>query len=379
MKKSIFVLISFVFFTAASSGGDIHKELKVGPGKTLEMNLESGGDITVTGWERDAVSVDVYFKGGNEDDYRVTIDEPASGVAISSRYARRRRRTHYRNVTFEVHVPKKFDLDLESNGGDITLRGIEGNLEGTTMGGSMEFAELKGKVNFHTMGGNITLTTSEVDGEVKTNGGKVLLEDVTGNVNGHSMGGAVTYKNVTDRSGSSTGDVERISSMGGAISLSDAPHGAEVSTMGGDIDISSAAKYVKAKTMGGDITIKNMDGWVRAETMGGNVDVTMVGKASEGKRDVTLTSKGGDIYLTVPSDLSMDVDIRLAYTDGFWRDNKSYSIESDFDLAQERTKDWDEDYGTRRKYIYGTGSINGGRNKIHIETINGNVYLKKGR
>ena len=247
------------------------------------------------------------------------------------------------------------------------------------MGGNMEFTGLKGKINFHTMGGKITLTKSEVDGEVKTNGGKVFLEDVVGNVNGHSMGGAVTYRNVTDRSGSGSGEVEKISSMGGAISVSDAPHGAEVSTMGGDIDVRSAAQFVKAKTMGGDINIDKVDGWVHAETMGGDVNVTMVGNPSEGKRDVTISSKGGDITLTVPPGLSMDVDITLAYTDQHWFGPKDNAIRSDFDIKQDRTNDWDYSEGSRRKYIYGTGSINGGKNKIRIETINGSVYLKKGK
>ena len=51
----------------------------------------------------------------------------------------------------------------------------------------------------------------------------------------------------------------------------------------------------------------------------------------------------------------------------------------DFDLKEERTKDWDDEDGTPRKYIYGKGQIGGGKNRIRIETINGNVYLKKGK
>jgi hypothetical protein len=88
---------------------------------------------------------------------------------------------------------------------------------------------------------------------------------------------------------------------------------------------------------------------------------------------------GGDITLNVPAGLSMDVDIVLAYTDRSWHDGKGYVIDSDFDLREERTKEWDRREGTPRKYVYGTGSINGGKNKIRIETVNGNVYLKKGK
>ena len=147
----------------------------------------------------------------------------------------------------------------------------------------------------------------------------------------------------------------------------------------GDVEIHSAAEFVRAKTMGGDIRIDEVDGAVSAETMGGDVNVTMIGNPSEKKRDVTISSKGGDITLTVPAGLSMDVDIRIAYTKESWFDRKGYRIESDFDLKEERTKDWDDDYGTPRKFIYGKGEIAGGKNKVRIETINGNVYLKKGK
>jgi hypothetical protein len=378
MNRALITLLACILYCSATQASDLHKEVKVASGKTLQVDLNTGGDITIAGWDKEAVSVDVYFRGHDDEKCKVDVDETSSGVSVSSRYTGRGR-NHSTSLRFEISVPKKFNLDLDSKGGDFNISGVEGELEGITMGGAMEFTALKGKINFHTMGGKITLTKSEVDGEVKTNGGKVFLEDVVGNVNGHSMGGAVTYRNVTDRSGSSSGEVERISSMGGAINVSDAPHGAEVSTMGGDIDVHSAAQFVKAKTMGGDINIDNIDGWVRAETMGGDVHVTMVGNPSEGKRDVTISSKGGDITLTVPPGLSMDVDITLAYTDQHWFGRDNNAIHSDFDIKEERTSDWDYSEGSRRKYIYGTGTINGGKHKIRIETINGNVYLKKGK
>ena len=71
----------------------------------------------------------------------------------------------------------------------------------------------------------------------------------------------------------------------------------------------------------------------------------------------------------------MDIEITLAYT----RDSDDeYSIYSDFPIKQETTPKWSDEYGTSRKIIYGKGKTGDGKNKIKIETINGNVYLKKG-
>ena len=336
------LLIMMMFISAGLFAEDIHKEFTSAPGKRLEMHLSTGGSIEIEGIDGNKVIVDVSSRGRDDDDNKIEFEETAEGVIVTSHYSHWER-NESGSLRFKVKVPKKYDLDLDSKGGGFTIAGVEGDLEGTTMGGALELTQLKGKVHFKTMGGEITLTKSEVDGEVKTNGGKVRLEDVVGNVSGHSMGGAVTYKNVTDRAGNGTGDVVKITTMGGEINVSDAPHGADLSTMGGDVEVHSAGSFVKAKTMGGNIKIGDINGEVQAETMGGDVDVTMTGNPAEGKRDVDLRSKGGDITLYVPAGLSMDVDISIAYTRNSHYDRKSFAIESDFDLTQDRTSDWDDE------------------------------------
>jgi DUF4097 and DUF4098 domain-containing protein YvlB len=372
MKKVMLICFCFILSCLPVFAADIVKEFKVPIGKRLEMELKSGGSINIVGWEKELVTVEVDLMGRDADDCKVDFDQTESGIRIYSRCAAWRN-NHSSSLHFEIKIPKRFDLDFDSMGGGVSISGVEGRIAGKTMGGELDLTQLKGMLDLRTMGGSITLTKSDVDGEVQTNDGKVLFEDVTGNVKGHSMGGAVTYRNVTDRAGKSTGKEVRISTMGGEINVQEATNGADVSTMGGDVKIRSAKEYVKAKTMGGNIHIDAIDGWVRAETMGGDVEVTMVGDPAQGRRDVDLSSKGGDITLTVPEGLSMEVDITVAYTRNA---RKTYRIISDFDLHEEESRDWDYDQGTPRRYIYATGSIAGGKNRIRIETINGDVYLK---
>jgi DUF4097 and DUF4098 domain-containing protein YvlB len=165
--------------------------------------------------------------------------------------------------------------------------------------------------------------------------------------------------------------------MGGEIEVDDAPGGADVSTMGGEIRIRSARKYIKAKTMGGEIKIDEIDGGVKATTMGGDVEVNMVGDPDKYDRDVVLSSMGGDIILTVPAGLSMDFDIKLTLTHRA-RDDE-YRIISDFPIDIEKSGDWDSMSRSDRRYIYGTGKVAGGKNKIRIDTINGDIIIKKGQ
>jgi DUF4097 and DUF4098 domain-containing protein YvlB len=179
---------------------------------------------------------------------------------------------------------------------------------------------------------------------------------------------------VKPKSGKGVGGEVNIKTMGGDINVDDAPEGTDVHTMGGDIHITKAAQFARAKTMGGDIEIEAIDGRVDVTTMGGDVNITMIGEPENGDRSVNIESMGGDITLTVPAKLSMDIDITLAYTED--RDN-DYKIVSDFTMKQEETKEWEHNHGSARKYIYGTGTISGGKHKVRIKTVNGNVYLKK--
>ncbi|MBA4319118.1 MAG: hypothetical protein C0412_12025 [Flavobacterium sp.] len=342
------------------------KEFNVKPGGNLKLDLQSGGDIEIEGWNKDIVSIEIksHGRGSNIDSYDIRQE----GNNITFNNKKRGKQTDV-----FVKVPNKFSVDFYTIGGDVKITSVDGKLEGKTMGGDLEFRKLKGYMDITTMGGEITLKDSEVDGKVETMGGEVLVENVKGDINASSMGGNVQHINVTGRNKTVGKEVD-ISTMGGDLDLDKAPNGAKLHTMGGDITINHADKFVNAQTMGGDIKIKEVDGWVKAKTLGGNIKVKMVGNPKEGKRDIELTSLSGDITLIVPAGLSMDIDIELVYT----KKHSDCKIISDFNIKEDRTKEWDDENGTPRKYIYGKGSVGGGKNKITIHTINGNVYLKKG-
>ena len=350
------------------------KEFKVKLGGNLEIDLKTGGDIKIEGWSKDVVSVEMKIKGRDADNVKYEIEQSGNRVTVTNEY-KKRLRNNKSNTSVIIKVPNKFNIDFETMGGDVAIVSVDGKMKGKTMGGDLNLSDLKGYLDITTMGGEITLKDSEVDGKVKTMGGEVTVDNVKGDVNASSMGGDVKYSNVSGNKRSVGNEVD-ITTMGGDLKVDKAPNGAKLHTMGGDITVNHAEKYVKAKTMGGDVRIKEVDGWVEATSMGGDVEVKMTGDPKDGKRDATLTSMSGDVTLIVPAGLSMEIDIELSYT----KEHTNCKIISDFDIKEERTTEWERDHNgsTPKKYIYGTGSVNGGKNKITLHTVNGNVYLKKG-
>lgn len=374
MKKTTFLLTAaLMLITLPVLAANLQKEFQVREGQKLDINLKTGGSITVIGWEKNLVQVNVLFHNGEKTDCPINMKQSGDGITIESEFDPFENGKS-RSPSLKIFVPFIFNLKLKTMGGGISLDQIQGEFKGKTMGGSLSFNRLKGKIDITTMGGNISLKESDIDGSIKTMGGRVLLENVIGDIKGSSMGGNVVYKNVRTRKGDATGNLVKITTMGGSINVEEAPEGADVHTMGGKIRIKQAKQFVQAKTMGGDIRIDEIDGWVKATTMGGDIEVTMTGNPDQGKRDVQLTSMGGDITLEVPAGLSMNIDIELTYTKGSWKNHK---IDSDFDLKIQETKTWDKSHGTERKTITGRGQTKDGRNVVKIKTINGNVYLKK--
>lgn len=345
------------------------RELPLAMGKKLTIDLDAGGSIEITGWDKESVSADISTDGDCEPEFETS----SSGVDISDSCDRGDHYNHSMDV--RLSVPSKIDLDLQTSGGAITISGVSGKIAGETMGGDLDLSSLEGSLDLTTMGGDIDLRDSKVDGKVHTMGGHVKLADVVGGVEGSSMGGDVEYKNVRKSASDATVREVLITTMGGEINVDDAPAGATVKTMGGDIHVRTAVGHVKAETMGGDVNLDSVNGWIDARTMGGNVVATMVGDPAKGERNVFIDSKGGDVELTVPSELSMDFDVKLAYTRNYHQD---VHIVSDFPLQQDETSDWVTDHGTARKYIYGTGKAGDGKNKITIRTINGNITIRKG-
>ncbi len=370
MQVSFLLLIITGLLMAQNS---MERKFDIKPGSDVEIDLHTGGSIHVIGWDKNQVSL-VAEADDDLDDYRIDIKERSSGLSIDVGHSGRGR--HSGDFEITVRVPGKTNLNLETVGGDIIIENVEGDIEGETMGGEIELAKLNGKIEMTTMGGDIDVRDSNLDGELKTMGGDIIFNNVAGNVRGSSMGGDVKY--VGEGKGKSRNRTKevRISTMGGEIKVDDASAGANVSTMGGDIEIGYAGVFVKAKTMGGDITLKEVDGGFKLSTMGGDVSAKMVGDPNKGDRDIDISSMGGDITVTVPAGLSMNFDLKLTYTK---RESDKYKIISDFPVKIEESEDWDYDDGSPRKYIYGTGEVAGGKFKVKIETINGNIVIRKGK
>ena len=163
------------------------------PGEELELDLETGADVSIQGWDEPRVEVNGTLGGRDWRDSQITVSRESGGVRVHSFYDRRARsQSSHHELT--IRVPRRFDVDLESAGGDLAIRDVEGSFHGSTGGGSMMLTNLRGEAKLSTGGGEVNVSDSNLSGTVSTGGGGVRLSRISGGLRGNSGSGPVVYR-----------------------------------------------------------------------------------------------------------------------------------------------------------------------------------------
>ena len=340
-------------------------------GGRLELAI-SGGDIRITGWEKNEVAVKTM--GIDEEDLQ-SLKMSQNGNTVRVRFHPSGGSS---DVHFDISVPSQFDLDVQTSGGDIEIAGpLAGDLRGTTSGGNIRLGDLGGSIELSTAGGDIQAGGIKGVLKLRTSGGDIRIKNVSEEADVSTSGGDITVEQAGKqlRARTSGGNVRigdvggdaNASTSGGNVEVGSVSGSASLSTSGGDIDLKSASGTVKASSSGGDLKLGKISGTVEGSTSGGNIEAQLVsGKIGRSR----LSSAGGDIKLLVPTDAKATIQARIR-VQGRWRTaSKEYDIVSDF-----KTDDYQKNEDDQE--IRATVNLNGGGEVVTLETTNGNIEIRK--
>jgi beta-lactamase regulating signal transducer with metallopeptidase domain/DUF4097 and DUF4098 domain-containing protein YvlB len=414
--------------TRPNADSTFEQSVSVRPGGALELDLETGASLTIKGWDQPQVRVRGSLGGRDWRNTEVRLEQAGSGARLRSRYVGRSR-SQSSSHHFDIWVPRRFSVGLQSAGGGVVISDVDGTFSGSTGGGQIRIENAKGRADLSTGGGNIRVYGSDLSGSVSTGGGTVLIQGGSGNLKGHSGSGPIVYgesggtinrgsgarvsinsdgdddddNSVTVGSGASitindrTGEIREASGKiifrksGGGVNVNDAMSGADIRTGGGGVSIGRSAGEVNVHTGGGDINVGNSSGDVSVNTGGGDITLGPVSgdaQASTGKGEVTITLTGpdghsvdvrsgtGKVVLIVPANLSAVLDLETAYTENFGR---RVRIQSDWSLPITESSTWDDSQGTPRKYVRARQTIGRGGSVIRVRTVNGDVEVRRAR
>ena len=369
---SIFALLPLT--DAVGETTPVAKSFKVEKGGNLVVDIDNiGADVRVKVWTKLEVSVQAHgLRDYDLEDLEIKEEGNTVYVLLDAGYERR----SHRNVRFDINVPSEFNLEIGTSGGDVDVSGsITGTVTGTTAGGDIEVDDVKGQVDLKTAGGDVTAGTVDGDARLKTAGGDIEVGDVKGELTAQTAGGDIEAGNVGkdlvaqtaggDITCRTVGGEVRAETAGGDIQLGVAKGEVKAETAGGDIELMGAIGEVNAETSGGDIKLSGVKGSVDASTAGGDIYVELDPTNASGS---SMQTKGGDIELRLPADAKATIEARIRLRDWDRGDREKYDILSDFKAeTHDRT-----DREIVARYV-----INGGGKVIEIETVNGNIEIRK--
>lgn len=166
------------------------------------------------------------------------------------------------NVHFKVYVPRETSCDLHTSDGNISFEGLVSNQRCKTSDGNIDIANIMGNVTGGTSDGNIYVKDVKGFVEVGTSDGNIEFERIKGDV--------------------------------------------QASTSDGNIKLDRVNGNIGVKTSDGYISFHDISGSFKASTSDGSIK----GNVVELKEQLTLKTSGGNIDVTIPSQLGLDLDIK---------------------------------------------------------------------
>jgi DUF4097 and DUF4098 domain-containing protein YvlB len=296
-------------------------------------------------------------------------------VAIAACSAKASQISHkkpYRTKEFSMNAPGK--LRIQTSGGAIKVAGSEGKRVRVDMyvkrnGKNLSPADTKlkqfniqikkdGQIiiavakrkkssswkfwKHHNMSISFVVhTPQKMSADLNTSGGHIIASGLSGTQHIKTSGGYLKLKNLK-------GTIQARTS-GGAINLSNISGKLDARTSGGRINAQKLKGQLHLHTSGGNINLKNVAGSVSATTSGGSIEAGLV----QVSHSVQLRTSGGNIHITIPKNMGLNLDLRGSYMQNTRLRNFSGTV----------------------KHNEVKGAVNGGGPELSARTSGGTVHI----
>lgn len=350
--------------------------------KGLRLHLVADeGDVRITTRDSPTVNYRVHLEVNSNDSnaqrildgFTLVTRNGPDGVLLLARAPHRNWGQHL-SVTFEVTVPRNYNLDISTQAGNVQVGDIEGRVAIATDGGNISTGQIGDAARLVTDGGHISVKNAGNDLVATTGGGNITVGPVAGTALLRTGGGHIRVDSI--------GGVGRLETGGGNISLEHSGSGLIVSTGGGQIDVGEASGLIRARTGGGGIRIVHASGPTELETSAGNVYLMQVEnsvRASTGSGGITawfgpgakltspcrLAAGEGDIVVYLPKLLHVTVDAQVELGG-----DHRVIVDPAFPL---KVTYGEPDEGSQA--VRAEGELNGGGAALVLRTVSGNIRL----
>ncbi|HYP16618.1 MAG TPA: DUF4097 family beta strand repeat-containing protein [Opitutus sp.] len=280
----------------------VEKTFAVPAGGLLKVETQ-GGNIAVQTSNEPAVTVIAKqrFKANSEAEadelaerLELRIEQAGSGVLAQAKYERPKWGSLPVQVDFVVTVPTRYNVDLRTSGGNVSVGDLEGAATVRTSGGDVTLARIAQDVDARTSGGNIVLTEGRGTVTLNTSGGDIRVDRAVGVTELDTSGGNIHVKSVENTLHADTSGGDVTATIAGPLKGD-----CSLSTSGGQVRATvarTAAFQLDASTSGGGVSADGLTITIEKGNVGKD---RLTGKVNGGGPLLKLRSSGGNIAVGV--------------------------------------------------------------------------------
>lgn len=182
---------------------EIREQTLAPSGGAIAIDGRQNGGVNVKGWDQPQVLVRARVQTGAPTEAEAVelgrqIRIETSGAKIHASGPERRKDYHW-DVSYEVFVPRRSDLSLETQNGGIAIADVNGRIDFTAMNGGVVLKRVGGAVRGSTTNGGLVIELSgdRWDGDsldVRTTNGGVIMsvpENYSANLQTGTVNGSV--------------------------------------------------------------------------------------------------------------------------------------------------------------------------------------------
>ena len=265
------------------------KTFTISPGNDFKLDAASG-DIIISSWDKNEVHVKILGNNKAKEKVEFSFHESSDMVEVEAKYDW----SFFMMVKgvelrFEIQVPKEFNIDAGTSGGDIKLQSIKGKVVTKTSGGDIDVSDLNGNIELSTSGGDISFNSTFGDLNLSTSGGNIKGDNFSGKLDASTSGGNINLIGYDVKIGAST--------SGGNISLdySGQNQGIELSTSGGNITAKLPQDFNAAAN------ISALGGSIKSDFKANNpIEISsskFEAEINNGGSSLIMETSGGDIVV----------------------------------------------------------------------------------
>jgi hypothetical protein len=177
-------VLAFTVFTAFANADDWSKTYDLTGTPELRVAAHDAS-VRVEAWDQNKIEARVTTHGWHIGNGGLEIVEHQQGNAVELEL-RQPHRTHFsmgtdaRRTELEIHMPRSAKVNVHSGDGNVSAKGLEGELEFSTGDGRLDLEDVDGRLRAHTSDGSVRVSGRFDVLELRTSDGRVEVEARTG-------------------------------------------------------------------------------------------------------------------------------------------------------------------------------------------------------